>query len=91
MSKMIWRIRLRSHLSEEQLQQSPYEIAKLLGMSKNTVRRYMMTDEELTVQLSASLGILARYFGLDEHDVIELIEVASAEDVQTKTQLPIPT
>lgn len=75
--KMVWQVHLKSLLSDEQLQESPYKIAKKLGMSKNTVRRYMETDEELTIQISASIGILARYFGLDEHKVFTLIEAAS--------------
>jgi plasmid maintenance system antidote protein VapI len=88
--QMIWRVRLKSLLSDEQLRESPYRIAEKLGMSKNTVRRYMENDEELTIQVSANVGVLARYFGLDEHQVFQLIEVSDSEadiEGQTKTLL----
>ena len=89
--KMIWRVRLKPLLSDEQLRESPYEIADKLGMSKNTVRRYMENDEELTIQVSANVGVLARYFGLDEHRVFQLIETVSDNEAnsegQTKTLL----
>jgi hypothetical protein len=85
--KMIWRVCLKPLLSDEQLRESPYEIADKLGMSKNTVKRYMDNDEEFTIQVSANVGILARYFGLDEHKVFQLVETASDIEGQRKTLL----
>ena len=82
--KMVWQVRLKPLLSDEQLQQSPYEIAKELGMSKNTVIRYMETESETTQLLSPSVGVLARYFGLNEHEVIQLVEVTEDEDEDNK-------
>ncbi len=83
-SKMVWQVRLKPLLSDEQLKQSPYEIAKELKMSKNTVIRYMETDSETTQLLSPSVGVLARYFGLDEHEVIQLVEVTEDEESGNK-------
>lgn len=82
-----WRVRLKPLLSDKQLQESPYKIADTLGMSKNTVRKYMEIDEEITPLLSSNVGILARYFGIDEHRVIELVEVSEETEEEIKTPL----
>lgn len=74
-----WQVSLKPHLSEEQRLESPYKIAKDLGMSKNTVIRYMESDEEMGVYLSSNVGALAKYFDVDIHKIIKLVEVFEDE------------
>lgn len=92
MPKHLWRISLKPLLSDEQKLESPYGIAKKLGMSKNTVIRYVDSDVEYTDKLSPSVGLLARYFNIDVHKIIELVEAPDNEDNpegQRKTLLAI--
>ncbi len=76
MTNHVWKISLKPHLTDEQKDISPYEIAKELGMSKNTVINYMENDEVTATYLSSRVGALARYFGVDEMKVIRLEEVS---------------
>lgn len=73
MTSHAWRISLKPHLSEEQLQISVYEIAEELGMSKTTVYRFLQSDAVVTNQLSPNVALLAQYYGLDISDVVKLI------------------
>jgi hypothetical protein len=73
MRKHEWRIRLRPHLSEDQLNTSVYDIADELGLSKTTVYRFMQTDEVITNKLSPNVAMLAEYFGLTLIDVVSVI------------------
>lgn len=58
--------------------ESVYEVAKNLNMSYNTVKKYV--KEDVVVELMPPDVLrLAAYYGLDWHDVIQVIEVPDGE------------
>lgn len=77
-----FRVRLKKVHDESGL--SPYAIAKELGMSKNTVRRYVEVDEVVTEKFEGTLLALILYYGVDWRDP-EIVDVI--EDPELKNPL----
>ena len=76
-----WKISLRPHLTPEQLSESPYSVAKKLGMSNTTVYRFTDVDTVLTNQLSPNVAMLAKYYGLELSEVVTLVDTETGDEV----------
>ena len=80
MAKQNWKISLRPHLTPEQLKESPYKIAKALGMSNTTVYRFTDVDVVMTNQLSPNVAILAKHYGLQLSEIVTLVDKDTGEE-----------
>jgi transcriptional regulator with XRE-family HTH domain len=70
---------------------SIYEVAKQLGMSKNTVLRFVEDKPAIVGRLDSAVLILAEFYKVSWKDVVEEVsDEDSSEEGQTKTLLAIP-
>lgn len=65
-----------------------YAVAEELGMSKNTVRRYVEEEAVAVGRLDPSIITLTNYYGCRWQDVVEIEEVS--DDPEIKPLLAAP-
>lgn len=72
--KQIFRIRLKP--AHEQMGLTAYAVAKALGLSQTTVRKYVDNDEVLSSYVPSVVITLAKFYGVDWRDpaVVEVQE-----------------
>jgi transcriptional regulator with XRE-family HTH domain len=63
---------------------SVYQVAEKLGMSKNTVEKYVRTKPVIVGRLDGAVLVLSQFYGVDWKDVVEIV---SDEEGQAKTLL----
>lgn len=84
MSKTRFIIRLKA--AHDQTGLTAYAVAKELGLNQNTVRKYI-SEDVVAEMLPAYIVDLARFYGLELRDVIQIIE--TDEDPEIKTPLAV--
>lgn len=66
---------------------SVYRVCKDTGLVQNTVRRYLATDEVIVGRLDGSVVQLAKYYGKDWRDIVEVVQVEDEEDPEIQNPL----
>lgn len=81
-----FRIRLKPY--HDATGKSPYAVADELGLSKNTVRRYVEQDDVLVGRLDPSVLILAAYYGCSWQEVVDVIDADDEGELKTPIAIP---
>ena len=70
---------------------SSYAVAKALGISQGTARRYLAQDEVIVDMLDSSVIAIAAYFGVSADRIKEFVEVIedSPNPGESKTPLTL--
>lgn len=72
MSRKTFEVRLKQ--IHKQHGKSVPDVADALGMSHNTVGRYVNKDFVTVRRLDTTVVLLARYYGVDWKDVVSVVE-----------------
>lgn len=63
-----------------------YAVAKQTGLNENNVRNYVSSDFVVKEYVHTSVIVLAEFYGVDWHDVVEMIE---GDDSTPETETPL--
>lgn len=82
----LFKIKL-NRIHEQENLFTPYEVAKQLNLNENTVRKYL-TREVTGQMLPVYIEAIASFYGVDWHDVVEIIDTdEGSEEGQKETLL----
>lgn len=62
-------------------------IAKKVGLSANTVWKYLSQHSIIVPEISNAVLVLANYFGVDWRDIVESVEDTEEPEPEIKTPL----
>jgi len=76
---MAKKFRIRLHDLHAKSGLTAYAVAKQTGLIENTVRKYV-TEEVVSDVIHNNVITMASFYGVDWHDVVEVIDVAEESD-----------